>query len=90
MDLRVGLDDVEKRPYKDSNFNPSAVEPVASRYPGSRIRDKQRKIKNVERTNLKLKSTEVLKQVAMFRCKPGTMTELNEVTTNLRGWGGRK
>jgi hypothetical protein len=32
---RTGLDDVEKRnsrPYRDSNSDPSAVQPVASRY----------------------------------------------------------
>jgi hypothetical protein len=32
---RTGLDEVEKRkflPYRDSNFDPSVVQPVASRY----------------------------------------------------------
>jgi hypothetical protein len=30
---RVSLDDIEKRPYFDSNSDPSVVQPVASRYP---------------------------------------------------------
>jgi hypothetical protein len=29
--LRAGLDDTEKRPYGDSNSDPTAVQPVASR-----------------------------------------------------------
>jgi hypothetical protein len=36
--LRAGLDAVEKKnswPYRDSNFNPSVFQPVASRYPDS-------------------------------------------------------
>jgi hypothetical protein len=35
MDPRAGLDDLEKRnswPYRDSNSDPSVVQPVASRY----------------------------------------------------------
>jgi hypothetical protein len=35
VDPRVGLDDVEKKkflPYRDSNSDPSVVQPVASRY----------------------------------------------------------
>jgi hypothetical protein len=36
VDLRAGLDDLEKtkflRPYRDSNSDPSVVQPVASRY----------------------------------------------------------
>jgi hypothetical protein len=35
VDPRTGLDDVEKRKfltYRDSNSDPSAVQPVASRY----------------------------------------------------------
>jgi hypothetical protein len=35
VDPRTGLDDVEKRkflPYRDSNSDPSVVQPVASRY----------------------------------------------------------
>jgi hypothetical protein len=33
--LRTGLDDVERVkscPYRDSNFDPSVVQPIASRY----------------------------------------------------------
>jgi hypothetical protein len=35
VDLRTGLDDMQRRkpwPYRDSNFDLSAVQPVASRY----------------------------------------------------------
>jgi hypothetical protein len=35
VDLRAGLDDLEKRkslPYRDSNSEPSVIQPVASRY----------------------------------------------------------
>jgi hypothetical protein len=35
MDPGTGLDDVEKRkflPYRDSNSDPSVIQPVASRY----------------------------------------------------------
>jgi hypothetical protein len=38
--LKTDLDDVEKRkilPYRDSNSDPSAVQPVASRYTDSTI-----------------------------------------------------
>jgi hypothetical protein len=32
VDLRAGLDDSEKRKYRDSNSDPSIIQPVASRY----------------------------------------------------------
>jgi hypothetical protein len=35
VDPRAVLDDVDKRKFLNSKFDPSAVQPVASRYPGS-------------------------------------------------------
>jgi hypothetical protein len=44
MGTRIGLNDVEKIPCRDSNSNHLVVQPVANRYTGSSINSKFTKV----------------------------------------------